>query len=150
VGAIKASQLSLNQAQKINFNMNNISNIFGARAKIFLQYDGDMETLANLLSTRLLIPKLNVETDQDPPHELSGLCEAFVFNIWLNNSEEYPDFAFEVFIETKLKFEESFNDQVYNISPWFARHVSTACQLISCAVGIDGKILCFKDGEINE
>jgi len=109
-----------------------------------------MEALAGLLSTKLLIPKFRIETDQDPPHELLGLCEALGYNIWLNYTEEYPDFSFEVMIETELYHNERFNDQIYNISPWFARHVSTACQLTSCAIDIDGKILHLKDGEIQK
>lgn len=129
--------------------MNSISKIFGARAKIFLQYEESIELLAQLLSARLLIPDFRIETDQDPPHELIGLCEALGYNIWLNRTEEYPNFPFEVFIETELKFEESYNDQVYDISPWFARHVSTICQLTSCTVDIDGKMLCFKAGQID-
>jgi hypothetical protein len=130
--------------------MNSNSNIFGARAKIILQYEGGMKALADLLSTKLLIPKFRIETDQDPPHELLGLCEALGYNIWLNYTEECPDFLFEVIIETELDHKERFNDQVYNISPWFARHVSTVCQLTSCAVDVDGKTLHFKDGEIQK
>jgi hypothetical protein len=130
--------------------MDRISNIFGARAKIFLQYDGNIETLASLLSTKLSIPQFRIETDQDPPHELSGLCEALGYEIWLNYAKEYPNFQFEVIIETELKFEESFNAQVYNISLWFARHVSAVCKLMSCAVDVDDKILYFKDGDIHE
>ena len=128
--------------------MTSISNIFGASAKIFLQYDGDIEVLADTLSKGLLIPDFYFKSDQDPPHELQGLCETLGYEIWLTYTKEYPGFAFELMIETELQLEESFNHQFYNISPWFARHVSTVCHLISCTVNIDGKILYFKNGEI--
>ena len=142
--AERVSQLNLNQLQENN--MNRVSTIFGARAKIFLQYNGDMETLASMLSAKLSIPRFRVETDQDPPHELLGLCEALGYNIWLNYTNEHLNFQFEARIETELKFEESFNDQFYDISLWFARHVSTVCKLVSCTVE-DDKIFYFKDGD---
>ena len=122
--------------------------LLGARAKIYLDHSGDIEEIAYLISSRLLIPEFRIESDQDPPHGLSGVCESLRSNIWLNYFNDDKDFHFEVTIETELNFEESFNDQVYNISLWFARYVSEACELTTFATDIDGKNVYFKNGEL--
>ena len=95
--------------------------IFGARAKVYLKFNDDMQSLAKRLSEDLLLPEFYFDTDQDEPHEEFGSCEALGFQLWLVSSD-LIDFSYLLEIATEHSHEEIMNDRMHDLSPWLARN----------------------------
>jgi len=68
--------------------------LFGIKAKIFLRHDLGIEELSKSISSNLNIPNFYFDSDMDPPHEITGHCEALGFEIWLNKSDEIDEYPF--------------------------------------------------------
>jgi hypothetical protein len=101
----------------------------GAKAKVYLKYEGSIEEVAKVISKCLILPDFWFKTDQDYPHDVNGLCEALGFSIWLNKLSDDNDFDYILEIETNLCLEETFNNLLCDISPWLAKYVSTICKI---------------------
>lgn len=106
-----------------------INEIFGAKALVYLKYDGDINSLADELSKGLVLPSFSLETKKDTPHDLFGSCEAFGFEGWLESSEEISGFGYTFKIETEHSLEESFNDKMHDLSLWLARYIFSICEI---------------------
>lgn len=114
--------------------------IFGARAEVILRFDGELETLATKLSEGLIHVPFEVGPRDEPPHDLVGSCEALGFEIWL----EQTSFGnYRLRFETEHCLEESFNDQMYDLSLWLARYVSSICDVDTVAKAVDGEDCLF-------
>lgn len=110
--------------------MNNINNnSFGASALVYLKYNGEITELAKILSDKLEIPEIYLDTDMDPPHELFGMGGALGFELWLHKSTQVDGFDFEIKIETYMDVRDRFAYEMFDLSPWFAREISRRCQL---------------------
>ncbi len=105
------------------------TNLFGAKALVYLKYDGEMEELARLLSDKMEIPEIYFDTDMDSPHEVFGMGGALGFQFWLNKSTEIEDFNFEVAIETSMEPRDRFDNELFDLSPWFAKEISRSCEI---------------------
>ncbi|MEZ5002934.1 MAG: hypothetical protein R2730_07840 [Chitinophagales bacterium] len=106
--------------------------VFGSKAIVYLKHNGGLKSLAKIVSEGLVLPEFYFESDMDPPHQISALCETLGFEIWIEKSDILEDFPFVIKIESKLSFEESFNNQMYDLSPWLARYISKICEIDSC------------------
>jgi len=112
--------------------------VYGARALVYLKYDGGIRSLADKLSTGLVIPDFCVETREEAPHDLVGSCEAFGLEAWLESSTEVTGFAFSFKMETEHSLEESFNDRMHDLSLWLARYIFSICEVETFAPDSNG------------
>ena len=103
--------------------------LFGARALVYLKYDGEMEELAKVLSDKMEIPEIYFDTDMDPPHEVFGMGGALGFQLWLHESTDIEGFNFEIAIETSMDVRDHFDYEMFDLSPWFAKEISRRCEI---------------------
>ena len=102
---------------------------FGAKALVYLKYDGEISKLAKILSDEFQLPEIYFDTDEAPPHEVFGMCETLDFELWLNKSNLFEDFNFEIQIETSMDVREGFETELFDLSPWFAKEISRRCKI---------------------
>ena len=102
---------------------------FGAKALVYLKYDGALEELAKLLSRKLEIQQFDLETDIDPPHELFAWTGALGFTVWLHYSSFIEDFNYEFQIQTDMDHEDRREAELFDLSPWLAKKITQASNL---------------------
>ena len=112
--------------------MDERTKIYGAYAAVFLKYDGELKMLGIKLSKELKLTEFYYDNDTDWPYEDVGMCEIMGFEIWLRKSRRFKSFSFSIEIETQISLNESFNDQMYDLSPWLARYISIMCDIDTC------------------
>ena len=103
--------------------------LFGARALVYLKYDGEIEELAKVLSDKMEIPGIYFDTNEEPPHELIGMSEFLSIELWLNKSDSVEGFNFEIEIETFTKVEDRSKYERFDLSPWLAKEISSRCKI---------------------
>ena len=57
--------------------------IFGAKGKVYIKYNGQLEKLGQILSKGLQIPEFWIKNDTEPPYTPTAMSEAFGFESWL-------------------------------------------------------------------
>lgn len=105
--------------------MESLISVFGAKASIHLRYEGDLQSLAAKLSSALMLPSFKVGQREDPPYDVMGSLEALGWELWLERTNSGRSFQYSLRMETEHSLEESFNDRMYDLSPWLARYVSS-------------------------
>jgi hypothetical protein len=103
--------------------------LFGARALVYLKYDGEIESLGKLLSRGMEIPEIYFDTGEEPPHEVFGMSEFLGFELWLNKSTSVEGFNFEIEVETFLDVKERFEYEMFDLSAWLAKEISRRCEI---------------------
>ena len=63
--------------------MNKQIPIFGAKAQVNLRYDGELQALAEKLTSCLVHVPFQIENRESEPYDLIGSCEALGFEMWL-------------------------------------------------------------------
>ncbi|WP_419905902.1 hypothetical protein [Kiloniella sp.] len=116
-----------------------INEIYGAKALVYLKYDGDIEALVEKLSKSLSIPDFWIDTREESPHELIGLCENFGFEGWLETSEKVEGFAYSFKMETEDSFDEIHTGKMHDLSLWFARFIFNVCKIETFVPGSVGE-----------
>ncbi|MCG8310271.1 MAG: hypothetical protein MI975_22950 [Cytophagales bacterium] len=125
--------------------------VFGAKANVYLSFNGGIQDLAKTICKGLILPPFSFDTDEEPPHNLSGTCESLGFEIWLEESKEDSRFSYRLKVETELSIEESFNDHMHDLSAWFARYISQICGVKSGIFDMeDESFVIFINGEIQK
>ncbi len=114
--------------------MNSKTEIFGAKAFVYLKYDGKLRELADIISTGLMLPAFWFDTDQDPPHEETAMCECLGCELWLKQSDAIQGYTFSIQLETSHCLNESFSNQMHDLSPWLARYISEICEIESSII----------------
>lgn len=102
---------------------------WGAKATVYLKYDKNIYELAEILRQGLDLAGFSIETDQDPPHEYFGVCDALGFRVWLHHETSIENFDYVIEIKTSNAFEEIFHDKMHDISIWFAKYISLVCPI---------------------
>lgn len=100
----------------------------GARAKIFIKFNGGLKSLAKKISEDLHLPEFNLKSDMDPPHTISAMCECLGFETWLYTTKKIGNYCFE-FSSIMCKKVKIDNDHMNDISEWFARIVALSTSL---------------------
>lgn len=103
--------------------------LFGAKASVYLKYDGEISALAKILSDGLELPEFDIDTDMFPPHEIFGMTETLGFELWLNKSTFVKDFDYIIKIETYMDIKDDFEYEKFNLSPWFAKEITRRCNI---------------------
>ena len=121
---------------------------YGASALIQIRSEFTIEKIGKKIASGLMIPEFRFETNEDPPHDLVGLCETLGYEIWLNKTRN-SQHEFSLKIETTNIFNELFHDRMCDISLWFARHVSLVCELETSVLDEKSKnVFHFSSGEL--
>ena len=98
--------------------------IWGAKAKVSIDFSGDLSDLTEKLSKILVISEFRIDTDQDFPHDYFAMAEVLGFELWVKQSSEQNGFNFLLEIETSNCLEEWVNNRMHDISPWLAKYIS--------------------------
>lgn len=106
--------------------------IFGARASVYIQFAGNIESLVGKLSQGLLIPDFVVKTRESPPYDKMAEFEALGFEGWLEKSGDIQEFEFRLTMETGHCLREHYEGQMHDLSPWLARFITDICGLETC------------------
>ncbi len=129
--------------------MNITDNVYGASGKVYIQFSGTIEELANLISDKLCIPKLRLENREDEPYDIVGYSETMGFEITLQATSKVnipSDYNFMIEAITQDCFRELFNDCMHDISHWLARYLTLLCECNVLAInsgGMSGQIFCY-------
>lgn len=107
--------------------MDNI--VYGARATVLINYEGDIASLANILSQALQISDFSISNNEYPPHNLIGMCEGFGWECWLEKNNTQDGFQYVFKMETLDSFDEIANNRMHDLSPWLARLIGLMCEL---------------------
>jgi len=125
--------------------------IYGANAKVFIQFNQGIEELAQKLSTGLELPKIRLNYDEYPPHEMIGMCEVLGFAMWLYPSNIFENCKYEFSIETEECVKEINSKQMCDLSLWLARYISVICKLETMVVNFENNSgIAFIKGELKE
>jgi hypothetical protein len=128
--------------------MNNLFKIHGAVGNVYLKFNGNINELANLISKGLMLPDFYFDTEEDPPHEKYGMCEAMGFQVWLENSNLITNYNYKFKIETSDSFKEIFNDQIHDLSLWLARYISKIGVIRTLVEILKDDYVIFEEGKI--
>jgi hypothetical protein len=124
-----------------------MSKVFGARAKVFMRYEGEMKELSKKLSKGLILPDFLIEFREEAPYDLTGSCEALGFELWLNKTSEMDKYDFVLEMETELSYDELSLDQMHNLSLWLARFISRICDLETSVMFENGDLIFFSTND---
>jgi hypothetical protein len=102
---------------------------FGAQALVYLKYEGEISKLAKILCAEFQLPEIYFDTNEEPPHEVFGMCETLGFELWLNKSTLHKGFNFEIQIETSMDVRDRFETELFDLSSWFAKEISRRCEI---------------------
>jgi hypothetical protein len=102
---------------------------FGAKALVYLKYDGELEELAKLLSEKMEIPEIYMDSDTDSPHEVFGMGGALGFDLWLHKSTQIEGFQSEFKIRTSMEHRDFMDNEMFDLSAWLAKEISRRCEI---------------------
>ena len=108
---------------------NKEKSIFGAKAYIAICYDGTLDQLASKVAESLNLKAITIETKDEPPHQQFASAETMGWELWLEEDSSGPPYNFRLCIETEHSLKESFEDKMYDLSPWYARLVASLCDV---------------------
>jgi len=101
--------------------------IFGVKAEVLLKFEGELNSLADKLSDGFVHVPFEVEPREVPPYDIVGSCEALGFEIWLEEIGVKDSWQYRFRMEIEHCIEESFNDQMHDLSLWLARYITSIC-----------------------
>lgn len=103
--------------------------IFGAKAKVYIKFDGDLIELGEKLSSGLQLPEFYVKTDMDFPHKRLAMTEAFGIESTLTEVTLKGKWTHIFEFSTMHSLTESANDNMHDLSNWLARYIVDICSL---------------------
>lgn len=103
--------------------------VFGAKASVHIAYDGDLPSLAAKLSIALTHVDFEIGPREIHPHDIMASAELLGWELWLESTNPIKAFRYSLKMETEHSLEESFNNDMHDLSPWLARFVSSLCDL---------------------
>lgn len=105
--------------------MNKMTNLYGAKAEIYISFQGDLAELSKKLEEKLHI-EMSVEYDKYPPYEKVADAEVLGFEIYMEYKEnnKFPEFNYVFVMETTTTFGKALFDKVYDLSIWLAQLIA--------------------------
>ncbi|MDA9774044.1 hypothetical protein N9B82_03725 [Saprospiraceae bacterium] len=102
--------------------------MLGAKAKIYIKYDGELKEVGKIISKGSQIPDFWFKNDTEPPYNSTAMSEAFGFESWLSrtNSKTWK-YKFE--ISTMHNRVETGKTQKYDLSLWLKEYVINICKI---------------------
>ena len=122
---------------------------FGAKAQIFLKYNGDIKSLAEKITKHLILPEIYFDNYEEPPYDIFGTGETLGFEYFLEKCTDIMGFPFLFTIETEDSIKEMVSGQMHDLSPWLARFFSKICKIDSLIINSENSShILFVNGEI--
>lgn len=118
--------------------------LYGARARVFLNFDGDIIALSKVLGKGLMLQDFTIEHDEYPPYKLIVSHEILGFEFWLRGSDDSTLHNFILQLETELCESEIVHDRMYDLSLWLARFISVICEVPALVQNEAGEIVDWK------
>jgi len=122
--------------------MNSDIDVFGVKAKVYIDFDESLEKLGSIIEKALNLKALRYENNEDEPYDLIGYTEVLGFELVLRsviNGFHESQYLFVLVIFTTDCFKEIFNDRIYDTSLWLARYLSMICELKTIAEITNGE-----------
>lgn len=102
--------------------------VFGAKAKVYIKFDGNLLALGKVISKGLQIPDFWIKDDTELPYSSTAMSEAFGFESWLKKVDDDSwDYKFEM--STMHSTGEMFSGDMYDLSEWLRRYLEDICDL---------------------
>lgn len=97
----------------------------GAKAKVYLNFPGELEELSVLISSKLSLPEFRVGDSEYEPFELVASCEALGFEMWLKKHSNIEGYSYEFEMETEGLLESFSEKEMCDLSFWLAGYLES-------------------------
>ena len=108
--------------------MDKLSHIGGAKAALYIDSEGALRQLADIISSGMAIPKFWIKSDQDFPHPDIAMCECLGFEMWLQESKEVKGYRFRFGLESISDVD---CDEKADLSAWLSQRLLVDCGIKS-------------------
>ncbi|MEL7153519.1 MAG: hypothetical protein AAFN51_06975 [Pseudomonadota bacterium] len=100
------------------------------RAAVLLRYSGNLRQLCDILENDgVLNCKFWFKDDPDPPHDRIAMAEAFGFELWLSEASQYPDWDYQLQMQTMEAGVHPDTGDFGDASEWWAQLLSITTKL---------------------
>ena len=106
--------------------MTTTKNIFGVKASLKIKYFGDLESLGLILKKGLDLNEVWYKSDQDPPHQITGMAQTLGFELWFS---KYKENEFSLDISTTSNIDTVMSDSFHNVSDWLKEYLEITTNL---------------------
>lgn len=104
------------------------------KSEVYLKYEGDLEELANLLSTELQISEFWYKNDHDYPYNKVAYCEPLGFDVSLYKINENINYNYSLSLSTTcINVKMDVESECVDISQWLAQYISIVCRIDASA-----------------
>lgn len=103
--------------------------IYSINATLYLKSEGELVLLCNELANKLNLPEFYFKTDPDPPYELIGFVECLGFFLQVKEVVFKEMKYYSLILDSELTQIEQFTKRSHDISPWFAKVITTFCKM---------------------
>lgn len=110
--------------------------IYGAYAKVYIQYEGSIQDLGIKFQEEFTMTPLWYQNMEDEPYNLVGYAEIFGFEMqiqYLGENQKWLGYQFLLEATTTDSLEEIMNDYMFDISQWMARYIALICEVTTLA-----------------
>lgn len=117
-----------------------VDKVQGAYSTVFIQYEGSLKKLSEIIENNLSLPEIRYENTEDEPYDMIGYCEALGFEIKIRsvrNCEKWPNYQYIFEAKTTDSLQEEFNNQMFDLLLWMARYISLICEVPTLAENQD-------------
>ncbi|MCX7553127.1 hypothetical protein OS175_04500 [Marinicella sp. S1101] len=100
-----------------------------AKAKVYVAFDGGLESLCALIEKVVAVPKFYFKSDYEYPHQVTAMCECLGFELWIKESDKKECFNYSFKFESSVSVDDFDKEQCHDISIWFAKHLNIVSDL---------------------
>lgn len=112
---------------------------FGAKASIYIKYNGDIASLTNKIGKVFVIKDFSTEVSEWPPHNTVSSFEECGWEGWVEASEKHEGYHYIFTMETWSSHEEIMDNRMHDLSYWLAKVVSSLCNLETLVAEKEGR-----------
>ena len=101
--------------------------LFGAQASVYIKTPLEIEAVALILADNFQLEDFEVVSSEWPPYEKIASFEVMGFEGDLENYDE-NGYQFHFSLTTEHSFQEIFDGNMHDLSPWLARFIHEICK----------------------
>lgn len=101
---------------------------YAARSRVYIDYEGSLETLCEVMQKTLQFKDLLFKSDHDEPYELSGYGDGAGMELVIgerDRDKDRKDYHFEIRMVSTDSLEPMMAHRMHDISLWFARYLAS-------------------------
>ncbi|MBN2711768.1 MAG: hypothetical protein JXR97_04945 [Planctomycetes bacterium] len=122
--------------------------INGAFAKIYFSCNDGLDAIVEVLKQALQVNSIDIEHDEESPHEEYALIEAMGFEGWIRKNNEYENMNYLLQIESEMVPQLEYQENACDISVWLGCVISLLSNYDACVVSDDGTCMMIHNGII--